>query len=129
MDEYLEYRRFVSWTRACGEGLVSFPCGFLLLILFSACCNNNISDARQIHARIYNEDIKWDGFSPFFVSFLRTVADDDGGELLTTEDYTAYKSKIVPQRAKNRLYVSFAVPGGIECKLIGPETQCFCTHR
>ncbi|XP_068188999.1 protein FAM221A isoform X4 [Antennarius striatus] len=37
--------------------------------------------------------------------------------------------KMVPQRVKNRLYVSFGVPGGIDCKLIGPETQCFCSHR
>lgn len=74
--------------------------------------------------------MKYNRFSPFFfVYILRIVADDDGGVLMTTEDYVAYKRKIVPQRAKNRLYVSFGVPGGIDCKLIGPETQCFCTHR
>lgn len=51
MDEYLEYRRFVLWTRACGlMSCVFFSCGFLLLIFFSACGNNNISDACQIHA-------------------------------------------------------------------------------
>ncbi|XP_034016468.1 protein FAM221A [Thalassophryne amazonica] len=36
---------------------------------------------------------------------------------------------MIPQRLRNRLYVSYGVPGGIECKLIGPETQCFCAHR
>ncbi|TWW65746.1 protein FAM221A isoform X1 [Takifugu flavidus] len=64
-----------------------------------------------------------------YLEYKRIVGDDDGGKLFTPEEYEAYKSKIVPQRAKNRLYVSFGVPGGIDCKLIGPETQCFCTHR
>ncbi|CAG11106.1 unnamed protein product, partial [Tetraodon nigroviridis] len=64
-----------------------------------------------------------------YLEYRRIVADDDGGELLTMQEYAAYRSKIVPQRAKNRLYVSFGVPGALDCKLIGPETQCFCTHR
>ncbi|XP_041811984.1 protein FAM221A [Chelmon rostratus] len=61
--------------------------------------------------------------------YRRTVGVDDGGKLFTPEQYEEYKRKVVPQRVKNRLYVSFGVPGGIDCKLIGPETQCFCTHR
>ncbi|KAM7384069.1 hypothetical protein PAMA_011426 [Pampus argenteus] len=61
--------------------------------------------------------------------YRRIVGDDDGGKLFTAEQYEEYKRKVLPQRVKNRLYVSFGVPGGIDCKLIGPETQCFCTHR
>lgn len=61
--------------------------------------------------------------------YKRIVGDDDGGKLFTPEEYEEYKRKVLPQRIKNRLYVSFGVPGGIDCKLIGPETQCFCTHR
>nr|XP_057903825.1 protein FAM221A [Doryrhamphus excisus] len=61
--------------------------------------------------------------------YTRIVGDDDGGELFTPEQYEEYKRKILPQRIQNRLYVSFGVPGGIDCKLIGPETQCFCAHR
>ncbi|KAF6016853.1 FAM221A [Bugula neritina] len=30
---------------------------------------------------------------------------------------------------KNRLYVSWTSSTGIDCKLIGPETPCFCGHR
>lgn len=63
----------------------------------------------------------------WFVS--RIVGDDDGGRLFTPEQYEEYKRKVLPLRVKNRLYVSFGVPGAIDCKLIGPETQCFCTHR
>ncbi|XP_030003936.1 protein FAM221A [Sphaeramia orbicularis] len=61
--------------------------------------------------------------------YRRIVGDDDGGTLLTPEQYEEYKRKVLPLRMKNRLYVSFGVPGGIDCKFIGPETQCFCTHR
>lgn len=57
------------------------------------------------------------------------MGDDDGGKLFTPEEYEEYKRRVLPQRLKNRLYVSFGVPGGIDCKLIGPETECFCTHR
>uniref|UniRef100_A0A8D3ATN0 Protein FAM221A n=1 Tax=Scophthalmus maximus TaxID=52904 RepID=A0A8D3ATN0_SCOMX len=57
------------------------------------------------------------------------VGDDDGGRLFTPEQYEEYKRTVLPQRMKNRLFVSFGVPEGIDCNLIGPETQCFCTHR
>ncbi|XP_030596516.1 protein FAM221A isoform X2 [Archocentrus centrarchus] len=57
------------------------------------------------------------------------VGDDDGEKLLTPEQYEEYQRKMLPQRLKNRLYVSYGVPEGIDCKHIGPETQCFCTHR
>lgn len=32
-------------------------------------------------------------------------------------------------RIKNRLYTSFSGPTGMDCKLVGPETLCFCRHR
>ncbi|XP_012729709.2 protein FAM221A [Fundulus heteroclitus] len=61
--------------------------------------------------------------------YKRIVGEDDGGKLFSPEEYEEYKRKVLPMRMKNRLYVSFGVPGGIDCKLIGPETQCFCEHR
>ncbi|KAG7245063.1 hypothetical protein INR49_023629 [Caranx melampygus] len=61
--------------------------------------------------------------------YRRIVGDDDGGRLFTPQQYEEYKRKMIPLRMKNRLYVSFGIPGGIDCKLIGPETQCFCAHR
>ncbi|CAJ1083877.1 protein FAM221A [Xyrichtys novacula] len=61
--------------------------------------------------------------------YRRIVGDDDGGKLFTPKQYEEYKKKVIPQRMENRLYVSFGVPGGIDCKLIGPETLCFCAHR
>lgn len=64
-----------------------------------------------------------------FCSFLRVVGDDDGGVLLTPEQYENYKRTVVPKRMKNRLFVSWTEPGGMHCKQVGPETLCFCKHR
>ncbi|KAM9824086.1 protein FAM221A [Neosynchiropus ocellatus] len=64
-----------------------------------------------------------------YLEYRRIVGDDDGGALFTPEQYEAYKRKMIPQRMKNRLFVSFGVPGSIDCRLVGPETQCFCSHR
>uniref|UniRef100_A0AAQ4NZ63 Protein FAM221A n=1 Tax=Gasterosteus aculeatus aculeatus TaxID=481459 RepID=A0AAQ4NZ63_GASAC len=64
-----------------------------------------------------------------YCEYKRIVGDDDGGQLFTPEEYEEYKKRMLPQRAKNRLYVSVGVPGGIDCKLVGPETPCFCSHR
>ncbi|XP_056439297.1 protein FAM221A [Gadus chalcogrammus] len=65
-----------------------------------------------------------------YLEYRRIVGDEDGGTLFTPAQYEQYKKRVVPQRMNNRLYVSFGVPGeGLECKLVGPETQCFCSHR
>ncbi|XP_072531077.1 protein FAM221A isoform X2 [Salminus brasiliensis] len=60
---------------------------------------------------------------------LRIVGEDDGGRLFSEAEYEEYKRRVMPIRARNRLYVSFGVPGKMDCKLIGPETPCFCSHR
>ncbi|XP_023445400.1 protein FAM221A isoform X4 [Dasypus novemcinctus] len=59
----------------------------------------------------------------------RIVGEDDGGRLFTPEEYEEYKRKVLPIRLQNRLYVSWRSPAGMDCKLVGPETLCFCTHR
>ncbi|XP_005997171.1 protein FAM221A [Latimeria chalumnae] len=64
-----------------------------------------------------------------YQEYRRIVGEDDGGKLFTPEEYEKYKKQVLPMRLKNRLYVSWASPTGIDCKLVGPETLCFCTHR
>lgn len=59
----------------------------------------------------------------------RIVGEDDGGKLFTPEEYEEYKKKVLPMRLQHRLFVSWRSPTGMDCKLIGPETLCFCTHR
>ncbi|XP_072184842.1 protein FAM221A [Excalfactoria chinensis] len=64
-----------------------------------------------------------------YAEYRRIVGDDDGGKPFTPEEYEAYKRKVLPIRLQNRLYVSWRSPTGMDCKLVGPETLCFCTHR
>lgn len=64
-----------------------------------------------------------------YLEYKRIVGDDDGGVMFTPEQYEAYKKKVLPMRQKNRLFVSWTAPTGMDCKMIGPETQCFCQHR
>nr|XP_016849857.1 PREDICTED: protein FAM221A isoform X2 [Anolis carolinensis] len=64
-----------------------------------------------------------------YLEYKRIVGEDDGGKLFTPEEYEQYKKKVLPMRLQNRLYVSWRSPTGMDCKLVGPETLCFCTHR
>ncbi|KAL6457397.1 hypothetical protein MHYP_G00343600 [Metynnis hypsauchen] len=64
-----------------------------------------------------------------YLEYRRIVGEDDGGRLFSEAEYEEYKRRVMPARVHNRLYVSFGVPGKIDCKLIGPETPCFCSHR
>ncbi|XP_076471463.1 protein FAM221A-like [Babylonia areolata] len=64
-----------------------------------------------------------------YVEYHRIVGDDDGGQLMSPEEYEAYKKKVIPLRMKNRLYTSYTSPTGMDCKQVGPETPCFCQHR
>jgi len=64
-----------------------------------------------------------------YLEYRRIVGDDDGGVLFSLEQYEEYKKEVLPQRMKNRLFTSWTNSGGMDCKLIGPETLCFCQHR
>lgn len=35
----------------------------------------------------------------------------------------------VSEKSKNRLYLSWKNGKGQDCKMIGPETKCFCNHK
>ncbi|XP_042129249.1 protein FAM221A isoform X1 [Peromyscus maniculatus bairdii] len=64
-----------------------------------------------------------------YLEYKRIVGEDDGGKPFTPEEYEEYKKKVLPTRLQNRLFVSWRSPTGMDCKLVGPETPCFCTHR
>ena len=61
--------------------------------------------------------------------YSRIVGEDDGGKTFTPEQYEAYKAKMLPQRAANRLFTSWTNPSGMDCLLVGPQSLCFCGHR
>lgn len=64
-----------------------------------------------------------------YLEYHRIVGDDDGGQMFTPEEYENYKRKVLPMRMKNRLFTAYTSSSGMDCKLIGPETVCFCSHR
>lgn len=35
----------------------------------------------------------------------------------------------ISEKSKNRLYLSWRNKKGQDCKMIGPETKCFCNHK
>ena len=61
-----------------------------------------------------------------YAEYRRIVCDDDHGQLFSQEEYEAYKKRVIPNRIKNRLYVSWQNQDKMDCKLIGPETKCLC---
>lgn len=81
---------------------------------------------RQYHLKFDNANAR---AVDEYLEYRRIVGDDDGGELMTPEQFEEYKKKVLPMRMKNRLFVSYSAPTGMDCKMVGPETPCFCTHR
>jgi hypothetical protein len=73
-------------------------------------------------------------FTLFFGSDLhvcssRIVGNADGGKLLSEAEFAAFKARAIEAR-KNRIYVCWRnINSDIDCKNIGPESKCFCTHR
>ncbi len=47
---------------------------------------------------------------------------------MSEAEFEAYKEKVKDAR-KNRLYVAWRNLKGIDCKMIGPSSLCFCNHR
>ena len=63
-----------------------------------------------------------------YVEYDRIVGNDDGGKMMSEEEFAAYKDKVREAR-KNRLYVTWRNSDGVDCKNMGPASQCFCGHR
>ncbi|KAL5007673.1 hypothetical protein ScPMuIL_016479 [Solemya velum] len=64
-----------------------------------------------------------------YLEYKRIVGEDDGGVMFTPEQYEKYKKKVLPMRMKNRIFACWTNSTGMDCKLVGPETKCFCEHR
>ncbi|KAH3757672.1 protein FAM221A [Pelomyxa schiedti] len=65
-----------------------------------------------------------------YIEYHNIVGDDDGGVLMSDEQYQEYKAKALERaQSGNRLYVSWrCISTGMDCRLIGPSSKCFCTH-
>jgi len=64
-----------------------------------------------------------------YYEYRMIVGDDDKGKMFSPHEYESYKKKMSLLRSKNRIYVSWSNSNGMDCKLIGPESLCFCQHR
>jgi len=62
-----------------------------------------------------------------YLEYTSIVGDADDGVLLSEAEYEKFKQKAIEAR-KHRIYVSWRNSVGIDCKLIGPASKCFCTH-
>ena len=61
---------------------------------------------------------------------LSIVGDDDNGQLFTEREYEEYKHTVADARLNHRLYCSWRNTAlALDCRQIGPASQCFCTHR
>jgi hypothetical protein len=47
---------------------------------------------------------------------------------MSEKDYENFK-KTIGEKTKNRIYACWRNTRGVECKMIGPATKCFCDHR
>jgi Protein FAM221A/B len=56
------------------------------------------------------------------------ITGDSGDTLMSEKEFEEFK-KNMQLNAKNRLYVNWVSPMGIECKAVGPSSKCFCDHR
>ena len=63
-----------------------------------------------------------------YVEYNNIVGMDDGGQMMSEQEFEAYKAKVREAR-RNRLYVHWRNSYGQDCKTIGPASQCFCGHR
>ena len=63
-----------------------------------------------------------------YIEYNNIVGDDDGGVMMSEAEFEAYKQKVRGAR-QNRLYVHWRNANGVDCKTIGPASQCFCGHR
>lgn len=64
-----------------------------------------------------------------YFEYKNIVGNDDGGQTFSPKEYENYKREVLPMRLKNRVYVAFVNTKGMDCILVGPQTQCFCQHR
>ncbi|XP_014771105.1 protein FAM221A [Octopus bimaculoides] len=78
---------------------------------------------------IITEDHSAQSLISAYLEYRRVVGEDDYGKLLTPEEYEKYKQNVLPLRLKNRLFTCWVNPNNMDCKLVGPETMCFCQHR
>ena len=64
-----------------------------------------------------------------YINYENIVGNADGGKMMNEKEFEEFKSNVREAR-KNRLYVFWRnMETGMDCKAMGPQSQCFCGHR
>eukprot|EP00826_Nyctotherus_ovalis_P012798 TRINITY_DN1340_c0_g1_i20.p1 TRINITY_DN1340_c0_g1~~TRINITY_DN1340_c0_g1_i20.p1 ORF type:complete len:286 (-),score=74.43 TRINITY_DN1340_c0_g1_i20:47-904(-) len=63
-----------------------------------------------------------------YLDYYNIVGNDDNGQVMSEAEFEAYKKKVQKAR-ENRLYVAWRNSKGMDCKMVGPSSSCFCGHR
>ena len=63
-----------------------------------------------------------------YLDYINIVGNDDNGKLMSEKEFENYKKNIKNQK-REHYYVYWINSTGFECKVIGPESMCFCNHR
>ena len=63
-----------------------------------------------------------------YLEYEQIVGNADGGKMMNEKEFEEFKESVREAR-KNRLYVKYRNSDGVDCKSIGPASQCFCGHR
>ena len=63
-----------------------------------------------------------------YLDYINIVGNDDNGKLMSEKEFEDYK-KNMKNKKRDHLYVYWINSTGFECKVIGPESMCFCNHR
>ena len=63
-----------------------------------------------------------------YLDYINIVGNDDNGKLMSEKEFEDYKNNL-KNKKRDHLYVYWINSTGFECKVIGPESMCFCNHR
>lgn len=56
------------------------------------------------------------------------MGETDGGKMLSEQEFERLKIKALKAK-QNELHVYFRNSDGIDCRVVGPQSQCFCSHK
>ena len=63
-----------------------------------------------------------------YIEYNNIVGNADNGKMMSEKEFQEFKNNVKEAR-KNRLYVKWRNADGVDCKSIGPASQCFCGCR
>ncbi|EGR28488.1 hypothetical protein IMG5_174420 [Ichthyophthirius multifiliis] len=63
-----------------------------------------------------------------YLEYQQFVGGYDNGKLMSEQEFEEFKQNY-REKAKNRVYCVWKNSLGLDCKVVGPQSKCFCDHR